>query len=101
MTLTDFLLVALATQRLCYLWLTQPIFMPAKQAIGKLGKWAGYLATCQVCLSVWCAVLVLGLWAAGTPWRWSVWVLALSGMAMVLNGFIEMMGALLQRWLRL
>lgn len=92
----ELLMLTLATQRLCFLWLTQQLFAPVRRWISGGGPWLGYLVNCPVCMSVWCAAAVLAAWRwGGAGGEVAVWVLALSGLAAALNSGFDLVGALM------
>src|SRR5262245_54271967 len=83
MALIDGLVLALATQRLMSLWFEELCRVPREWLARRAGRLA-YLAGCQLCISVWAAGVVAGLWMLPFG-RMPVAVLALSGAALFLD----------------
>ena len=70
-------LLGLAAHRLWVLWLTQEIFRPLRERLGRIHPKVQYLVNCASCTSIWIA--------AGIGLTWVVlpeviWVLAVSDM---------------------
>lgn len=59
MTLTEYAILGIAAHRLWVLYLTQPAFEVPRRLAGRIHP---KLGDCGVCVSVWTAAAVLGLW---------------------------------------
>jgi hypothetical protein len=66
MSLTTFFILSLAAQRLHFMWLTQAIFVPARNGIAWLSPFLNYTVNCSVCTAVWSAAIVYVLF--GLSW---------------------------------
>jgi hypothetical protein len=82
----DLVVLVLATQRLTSLWfeeITSPIRFWLSSKAGKVG----YLAGCRLCISLWAAAVIYGLWYV--PYAFIlIGILALSGGSLVLETFM-------------
>ncbi len=100
MTLTTFIILAMATQRLHYLWLTQALFAPARQGIGWLSPFLAYVVNCAVCTSVWSAVIVYLLFYLSWLGQLIDYALAMSAGLAIINIVMNVCEAKVQQLVR-
>lgn len=76
----DFLILLCAVYRLVLLLLRDRIAAPVRSLAQRGPDWLQYLLRCPHCLSVWAAGTAVALqWFGGTPGRFLVMTLAVSG----------------------
>lgn len=90
MSMTTFVILALATQRLHFLWLTQALFSSARNGIGSLSTFLNYAVNCAVCTSVWAGVIVYVLFEISWLGQLIDYALALSSGLAIINAVMNL-----------
>jgi hypothetical protein len=83
------ILLGLASHRLWVFWLTQAIFRPLREGLGKAHSLIQYLVNCPTCMSLWVAGGVGVMWYYGGVFQGLVWLLAISEVISMLESIMR------------